>query len=138
MLSEICREIRNWFDINRIYGTFIIKDGELQIDEGLLQKRQYFRIVGSVFNDGVYQYPDTSMTDETFEGAIWVMAIPEEFLQLANEIDAWCRDNSELLKSPYASESYGGYSYSRATSASGRPANWQDTFASRLNRWKKL
>lgn len=138
MLSEICREIRNWFDQYRYIGTFTIKDGAIVDIDELLQEGQYFRIVGSVFNDGVYQYPVTTLKDETFDGAVWAMAIPQEFLDLAEEIEAWCKDNADIVKSPYTSESYGGYSYSRATGTNGRAANWQDVFATRLSRWRKL
>lgn len=135
MLEEICRELNNWFDQKRYIGTFTIKDGRIEAD---LQDGQFFRIVGSVFNDGVYQYPADGLTDETFDGAVWAMAVPKNFLALAGEIEAWCNDNAEILKSPYTSESYGGYSYSRATGSNGQPSSWRDAFADRLAQWRKL
>ena len=41
-------------------------------------------------------------------------------------------------ESPYTSESFGGYSYTKATDANGAPIGWQKAFASRLNKWRKL
>ena len=99
-----------------------------------LQDGQYFRILGSVYNDGVYQYPAV-LTDEVFEGQIWAMRVPPAFIALSGEIDEYITKNAE---SPYTSESFGGYSYTKATGESGAPLTWRDVFASRLNAWRKL
>ena len=138
MLTEICAEIRNYFEVpnGRHFGTFTISGGSIAPLD-FLQEGQYFRIVGSVFNDGVYQYPATSLTDEVFEGAVWAMAVPPTLIALAAEIKAY-NDSDAGKPSPYTSESFGGYSYTKATDANGAPIGWQKSFASRLNRWRKL
>lgn len=134
MLSEICKELNNWFDYSRKFGTFTISDGQLQVD--FLQEGQYYRIVGSVFNDGVYQHTRvTPLHDETFEGAVWLMAVPSDVLQLDEEIAEWVGKYKDTAASPFQSESFGGYSYSKASSDS---ATWQTAFASRLRNWRKL
>ena len=112
-------------------------DGNIDLS---LQEGQYFRIVGSIFNDGVYKYGDElELTDETFDGAIWAMAVPKEVIALSEEINQWILDNSEALNSPYQSESFGGYSYSlKSSSTSNNGAlTWQSHFAERLNLWRK-
>ena len=62
MLNEVCLEIRNFFDKNqpKIFGDIIISGGAITNADFLsdIQENQYFRIIGSVFNDGVYQYTD--------------------------------------------------------------------------------
>ena len=138
MLTEICAEIRNYFEVpnGRHFGTFTISGGSIAPLD-FLQEGQYFRIVGSVFNDGVYQYPATSLTDEVFEGAVWAMAVPPTLIALAAEIKAY-NDSDAGKSSPYTSESFGGYSYTKATDANGVPIGWQKAFASRLNKWRKL
>ena len=89
MLTEICKEINNWFDKERYFGTFAIEDNTITGDYSL-QENQYFRIVGSVFNDGVYKFDDDlELIDETFDGAIWAMAVPNEVIALAADIKAW-------------------------------------------------
>jgi len=107
-----------------------------------LQDGQYFRIVGSVFNDGVYQYPATGLTDETFDGAIWAMAIPSEVIALASDIEAWKEKYQSIdspAMSPYNSESFGGYSYSKSSGGSDDlSGTWQGAFADRLNHWRKI
>lgn len=141
-LTELCQELKNWFcdvetDIHE--GTYTISGGTLSLP--FLQEGQYFRIVGSVFNDGVYAYPlgETEFRDETFTGAIWAMKIPPPVEQLATEIDAWVRKNGEAVVSPYQSESWGGYSYSLKSGGGESGAlSWQSVFAGRLNRWRKL
>ena len=138
MLTELCAELRNYFEVpnGRHFGKFTISGGSIAPLD-FLQEGQYFRIVGSVFNDGVYQYPATSLTDEVFEGAVWAMAVPPTLIALSAEIKAY-NDSDAGKASPYTSESFGGYSYTKATDANGAPIGWQKAFASRLNQWRKL
>ena len=138
MITEICEELRNYFEVpnGRHFGKFAIIGGSIA-PLGFLQEGQYFRIVGSVFNDGVYQYPATSLTDEVFEGAVWAMAVPPTLIALSAEIKAY-NDSDAGKASQYTSESFGGYSYTKATDANGAPIGWQKAFASRLNKWRKL
>ena len=138
MLTEICAEIRNYFEVpsGRHFGTFTISGGSIAPLD-FLQEGQYFRIVGSVFNDGVYQYPATSLTDEVFEGAVWAMALPPSLIALAAEIKAY-NDSDDGKPSPFTSESFGGYAYTKATDANGAPIGWKKAFASRLAKWRKL
>lgn len=142
MLTELCHELNNWFDTERHFGLFTIENGELSVS--FLQNGQYFRIVGSVFNDGVHQYPDTRLSDETFDGAVWAMAVPPAIMTLAGEIEAWQAKyggiNSAAL-SPFQSESFGGYSYSKGSGAATgnvQGITWQMVFRSQLNCWRKI
>lgn len=146
MLAELCKELNNWDFQKRAekyIGTFEISGGQLTFDK--LQEGQYFRIVGSVFNDGIYTYPATTLRDETFEGAIWAMAIPDEVIALADEIEAWVgkyQGVDSINMSPYNSESFGGYSYSKSGGGSGSGSDgagtWQSAFSKRLAKWRKL
>lgn len=145
MLSELCQELKNWFDRDqpRIHGAFEIAEGKI-VDQDfidVIQDNQYFRIIGSVFNDGVYQYTnDLNLTDEIFIGSVWLMAIPKEVIALSEDIDKWLTENSEVMLSPYSSESFGGYSYTKRGSGndSSDVSSWQSVFASRLNMWRKI
>lgn len=143
MLTELCQELKNWFDKERHIGTFTITDGNIDVD--FLLPGQYFRIVGSVFSDGVYQYPAQELPSETFTGAIWALAIPKEVLQLDEEISAWRAKYEEIdsdAMSPYVSESFGGYSYSKgasnSTASGGSTTSWKSAFKPRLNLWRKI
>lgn len=148
MLTEICQEIRNWFDrdMPKYHGEFSIQDGELSIDGMDILSGQYFRIIGSRFNDGVHKYGEGGLVDEDFSGTVCAMAVPPAFISLADEIAAWKEKYGSIdgqAMSPYMSESFGGYSYSKAGassggSGSGNGANWQSAFATRLNMWRKI
>lgn len=137
-LTELCRELKNWFEKEKIFDTFVIEDGTLTLTDA--KEGQYFRIVGSVFNDGVYQYPATGLTNETFDGAVWLMAVPKEVLDKLEEITQWETDNAQAINSPYTSESFGDYSYSKSDSGDGSrsSASWQGHFASWLNKYRKI
>lgn len=144
MLTEVCAEIRNYFLKSRqdIYaGVYTISDGSIE-DLPFLIDGQYFRIVGSALNDGVYKYPVTGLKDETFEGSVWAMYVPPAVVKLSQDIDDWLSKNANALDSPYQSESFGGYSYTMKTgggSGAGAGAvTWQGQFANRLNSWRKI
>ena len=139
MLTDICASIRNYFcqDSDKHFGRFTISGGSIAPLD-FLQEGQYFRIIGSVFNDGVYQYPATSLTDEVFEGAVWAMALPPSIIALSAEIEEYNKSDAGK-PSPYASESFGGYSYQKFTDGNGGDGSrWQKAFASRLAKWRKL
>lgn len=148
MLTELCAEIRNYFlrdyrnDIHK--GTFTISDGSIE-SLPFLQDGQYFRIKNSVFNDGVWKYGESgdSLVDETFSGEVWAMAVPPSVIALSKEIDDWILANADALSSPYQSESFGGYSYSKSSGRSKSNGDsgaysWQDQFESKLGKYRRL
>lgn len=169
-MTELCHYLRNWFDKGRFFGTFRIDggaltdksfltdsflrplewpdelrtllenaSGEWKTDD-ILQEGQYFRIVGSVFNDGVYQYPATGLHDEVFEGALWVMAVPPAVITLNGEIDDWTKKYASALNSPFAVESITSSSYSRTKASADAVGGltWQRVFGARLALWRKI
>ena len=139
MLEQVLMNIRNWFTVEGgIHsGTFSIKAGGITLP--FLVDGQYFRIWGSVFNDGLHQYPATDLVDEEFSGVIWALAIPPAVVDLADEIQKWQEKNGEVASSPFSSESFGGYSYSKATDAeTGGAVTWQSAFKRQLSAWRKI
>lgn len=150
MMTELCAFLKNYFLVDYLhpderihYGSFAIEDGQIE-PLSFLKQGQYFRIVGSDLNDGVWQYGiSNDLTDETFEGAVWAMSIPPDVIALADEILAWCDQNASAVNSPYQSESFAGYSYtlkSGSSSASGGSDSfgWQTQFAARLAPYRRL
>ncbi len=139
MLEDVLRYLKNWFLVpDGIHsGTFTVENGGITLP--FLQEGQYFRVCGSVFNDGLYQYPATNMQTESFDGTVWAVAIPKAVIALADEIAAWQEKNGAAVQGPYASESFGGYSYTKATDgATGGAMTWESAFRSRLSRWRKI
>lgn len=132
MLETVLMYLNNWFVVGRYDDTYTIEDGGITLP--FLANGQYFRIIGSLFNDGVYQYP-AELTDETFDGSVWALAIPKALLSTVDEITAWTAKNGD--SGPYTSESFGGYSYSKATNSKGLAVGWRDVFAAQLAPWKK-
>lgn len=140
MLEQILMEIHNWFrvrdSVNGIHpGTYTIENGGIALP--FLKDGQYFRIMGSVFNDGLHRYgPDMeALTDETFDGTVWALAIPRAILELAEEMEKWNEKNGAA--GPYAAESFGGYSYTRATGKDGDVLSVWDVFDARLAPYRK-
>lgn len=145
MLTEICQYLRNWFERDRLTGRFVVASGVITYADGTslpILEGQYYRIIGSIMNDGVHS--TDALTDEPeFIGAVWLMAVPPVVVQLDADITQWLTDNAAAVNSPYASESFGGYSYSLRSGGSGAGsensgATWQGQFAARLAPWRKI
>lgn len=141
MLEKVMTYIHNWFLHSVTAGAWEITDGTVVIP-GLLDG-QYFRIVGSVFNDGLHQYPANDLADETFDGQVWGLAVPKDFIALVDEIEEWETKYGAAAASPYASESFENYSYSLGSDVTSGgntdPATgWQRQFMARLIPYRKL
>lgn len=147
MIDEICGEIRNYFVYkdDKIFGDFAITNGVIYPEISI--PSDYIRIVGSRKNNGVHKVDEMQLKDESeFHGAIWFMNPPDEFLQIVSDIQAWQTKNGDIdspAMSPFNSESFGGYSYSKgypsvgsAGSTSG--ADWRSVFASRLKQYRRI
>lgn len=134
MLYEVMKHVKNFFPYFTKNGTFVINGGTINVSE--LKNGQYFLIEGSLFSDGVYQYPPSGLTDETFVGFVIALNPPQAFLKLVEDITKYCEEQDQV--SPYVSESFGGYSYSKATNSNGQPIDWPSVFAERLKPWRKM
>ena len=139
MLFEVLLYLRNFFPVpgGCKSGEYTISDGTISLD--FVKRGQYFLIEGSVFNDGVYQYPAEGLFDETFRGTITPLAIPNALLSTVEEIEKWVEKNESadsVNLSPFNSESFGGYTYSKGTSGDGQAKSWKDVFKGRLNVWR--
>lgn len=151
-ITEICFECKNFFlangrsDIHS--GTYTIENGTISNTDFLVEG-QYFRIVGSKLSDGVYKNDSeglATLRDETFSGAIWDMSVPPAFIKMCEDIGEWQTKYGGVdsaAMSPFTSESFGGYSYSKSSggasgdgTASGN--SWQGVFADRLRKWRRL
>lgn len=147
MLEEVLRYVNNRFDRDSQGNWVGSKSGALSISEGALEMAgildgQYYWIEGSALNDGLHLHPADDLVDEEFEGRVVLLRVPRAVASLAEEIAAWCEANAEAIGGPYQSESFGGYSYSKAQGASQGnevpSAAWQTQFGARLRPYRKL
>ena len=141
MLEDVLTHLKNWFVVpcGVHEGMYTIENSTLELP--FLQNGQYYRICGSVFNDGLHKYGDESdkLQNETFTGTVWALAIPKALVELSTKIEEWQKKNGDAVASPYSSESFGGYSYTKATdSATGAQATWETVFRSDLNPYRKI
>lgn len=151
MLTDVCGYLKNWFENDQIFDDFTISDNVITKSDGSIVSFSgcnYFRIVGDKpsLNDGIYSVNKFSLQDDKFSGGIWMMAVPADLLSIDAEITAW-REKYEGIDSPamspFNSESFGGYSYSKSTGSRSEDgtlssSDWQSVFAGKLSRYRKL
>ena len=136
-MNDLCDKLNNYFEREIHTGTFTVENGSISLP--FLLNGQYFRIVGSVLNDGVYKYPCSGLTDESFRGEVWAMGVPPALIALLAEINEWQTKYGETVQNPYDSESFAGYSYSKSKdSQTGGAVTWQSAFRSQLSKWRKI
>lgn len=136
-LADVLAYLRNWFVCDKTSGMFTIEGGQLVVPELGLQDGQYIRIAGSVFNDGLHVADDDTLTDETFTGTVYALAVPADVLALAGDIEAY-QSSTSSSGAPVVAEAFDGYSYKLATGSDGNILSWQDRFRGRLDRWRKI
>lgn len=135
MLETVLMYLKNWFAYAAEAKTFVIEDGKLANDNLDLVYGQYYRIVGSIFNDGLHQFDvGEPLVDESFDGTVYALAVPKAVIEIADEIADWVEKHPTSDKQ---SESFGGYSYTRAT-VNGNMVDWATAFGTRLNAWRKV
>lgn len=145
MLEEVLRNLNNWFEVpgKRLTGFFQVEGGALTLPDGWLLDGQYFLVSGSVMNDGLHQWPAYDLVDEGFEGEVQALAVPMAVQDLADRIETWWEKYGKAAESPYQSESFGGYTYTKASGNGSQGGSqgrltWRDAFRLELNRWRKL
>lgn len=140
ILTKLMRESNNWGGGRnpiRRPGTYVITGGAIALD--FLKPGQYYRILGSVFNDGVYRYgAESDLMDETFEGGIWALFVTRDFIADAQEIATWETKYGDSAVSPFTMESFGGYSYQKAVRDGTSGGGWESALTSMIRRWRKL
>lgn len=135
MLYEVMKYCHNFFPSGTVlHKTFKIQGGSIDLPDVL--DGAYFMIEGSWFNDGVYQYPTTKLLDEEFAGTVSILKIPKGFLELVSYIEEWNKKNGNVNQ--FQSESFGGYSYTKATTKDGDEITWQYAFKNRLRAYRKI
>lgn len=150
MLEVVMRHVRNYFIRDRYTGNFTISDGMISPHDFLLEGQRFY-VTGSFLNDGVYTYHDSGITDdsdtvgadlkdETFSGVVFALAVPPTFIALVQQIEEWVGKFGSTANNPYQSESFNGYTYTKASGGSGTSggSTWQDVFRSQLNQWRKV
>lgn len=147
MLEQILWHIHNRFEYRtQAVRRCRIEGGQLPSSVAIPDNAWYW-VDGSLFNDGLHRHPATDLEDEEFDGTVSTCSIPKALIDLSDEIAQWVADYdtgaAKALRSPYNSESFGGYTYTTksgttAQNGSDGLSGWQLEFASRLNPWRKM
>ena len=149
-MEEIMAYLHNYFYKFKEKGTLKIEFNSITQNGEALRgnyvEGQYVRIVGSVSNDGIYRVVATQsddmpgitldgcLTDETFTGYICSLSVPKQFIRICGDIQAY---NTENKQGTMISESFGGYSYTKAT-VNGQLATWKDAYSTDLRPYRRM
>lgn len=139
---EVMRHLNNFFERGYRATEYTITGGALAPAD-LLRPGLWVCITGSFFHDGAWRIgadlrledlPEGT-PDETFAGRVWMLAPPPAFLALCDEIDDFVK---KINETPYQSESFENYSYTKPTGKNGGVITWQEAFADRLQPYRHM
>lgn len=136
-VSALMSQCRNYFETGYIDGTFRITGNALESVEGA----HYVYISGSLYHNGVWEICDGYLTgrevdpfhDEEFDGRVWFLNPPPDFLDLCKSIKAYDEKNP---MSAVIRESFGGYSREWASEMLGKAG--AEVFANRLIVYRRM
>lgn len=140
-VAAVMRQINNYFEGGCISGMIAISGAAIVPKPD----SPWVCIRGSWLHDGVYRVEDGKLVregqanyvwtlpDEEFDGRVWLLKPPEDFLDLCKEISAYDDKNPV---GAYQQETFGGYSYMRQATGKAITA-WQDVFAGRLSVYRR-
>lgn len=163
-IEQICAETHNYFETDKVISDFTIENGIISLP--FLCKGQFFRIVGSKFNDGVYVYADdfiirdASWNDVKTDNPNWQALTEVKWGELKHceLIDETFHGGIWPMRMPRAvialSKEIADYNASDAAKASPYTSEsisghysyskasvtdtaWQKVFAAKLNRFRK-
>lgn len=135
-VAAVMRQINNYFQVGSISGRIAISGNAIVP----APESPWCYVSGSWMHDGAWQVTggvlqdmDGALPDEEFDGRVWLLKPPPDFLALCEEISRY--DDKNPIGA-YQQESFGGYSYVR--SQAGGSKAWQDVFAGRLAPYRRM
>lgn len=140
-MEQLMKLCNNYFYKFKEEGNFLISDNTI-CTRGAYCRGQYIRIIGSVLNDGIYKiarvedntiHLDEDLSDEMFTGVIVGLGVPKAFIELCEAIKKYDEENKP---SDYTSESFTGYSYTKALNKDGSVKTGKDIYAKELKAYR--
>lgn len=147
MLLELLSELKNYFEVEKVKGDFTLTSNSLLLNSTVNKPQvgQYIYI-RSTLNRAVCKViginKDTlslqcennfQLVDDNVKQVSY-LAIPQQIISLSTQIEEFETKN---IMSPYTSESFGGWSGSRAQGRNGN-ITWQEAFSGKLKPFKKM
>jgi len=156
MIINIMREIRRTFEVSAESSEYIIENGTINLKEHYLVG-EWILVQGSRLNNGIYRIGAVNGTilplytlsngsddenptcaDESFQGCVWRLNLPRDFIEMAEEITAWSNKSDNVPSDVVSHSVVGLYSETRATGHDGLPLGWKQVFGKRLGAFRRM
>ena len=139
---RVMKECRNFFETGYVKSDFTITGGVIS-PAALFPAGSYIAIENSAFYSGVYRVMQGGVLEgipvdafnDRFTGRVWFLRPPAGFLELCRQIGEYIE---KAPKGAYQSESFGDYSYTRASGKSGGVLTWQEHFGEELAQYRRM
>ena len=139
-VAAVMRHCRNFFEVGYLDGTFRITGNALPD----AKDAHFVYISGSLYHDGVWEICNGYLTgksiegleDEEFDGRVWLLAPPIDFIETCKTIAEYEEKNPV---GAMQSESFGEYSYTRQSlSGTNGLTGWQAAFGGQLAPYRRM
>lgn len=141
MILQVMRATKNFFAVSKVVAEFEIINKQLDLNDFDFLTGQYVAVTNSILNNGVYIVDDekkiTVKSAEIFNGAIYGLAPPPDFLDLVAEIARF--ETTEVAQNVgITSERFENYAWTAATGSDGMPITWQTAYKDKLRKFNKM
>lgn len=130
-VSHVMNHVRNHFPLIRADGAWRATPAGLE-GPMALPSGAWIAVTRSAGRDGVYHADESGAFEGlklgSFEGRVWVLNPPADFLALCEEIAQWQADH------PRGVSDWSAAGVSRRTSGHG----WEKEFAAQLRPWRRM
>lgn len=142
-VGSLMRAVHNFFETGYRATTYTVRGGVISPAD-VFTPGMYIAVTrDSVFYSGVWRMGDggklegipEGLPDETFFGRVYMLHPPADFLDLHGRIAEF---EQKTPNGGYQSESFGEYSYTRASGKSGGVLGWQEAFADDLRPYRRM
>lgn len=131
-VSDVMRHVRNHFIHSSVTGTWAQQSGTLT-PAADLTPGMWIAVSGPDAPGGVYQLDENGgipgLEDCCFQGTVYRLAPPADFLRLCGDIACWAAANPDPTAE---SEKLGAYTVTR------RSCTWQEAFAPALAPYRRM
>lgn len=131
-VSDVMRQLRNYFIADTLRGTFTIADGVLEVAPAL-PGGSWIAVEGAGALDGVHELDAqgrmAGAEDGSWTGIVHLLSPSGDFLRLCDEIRDWADKHPD---GTLQAEKFGEYSRSQTSCA------WERVFEKRLRPYQKM
>jgi len=133
-LLKVIRKVRNPFPTGAVSKGEFISQSDMEFDDWI-----WYYITSPNGFRAIHKRGDVLDVVFPFNGTIYGIAIPTDFIELVESINAFVNSPGAKPSDKTSEQVFGSYAWTRGTnSRTGAPLGWEDIFADALSAYRYM